>query len=141
MNAHILASNHFGLIKTSQFGYYCKILITTIGARKWKKMNIDQLNKILMQNDCVVVYFSSPNCGVCISLKPKVISIANSYENLKVLDIDVATSPEIANRFGVFTAPTVIVFLCGKESGRFSRSFGVGQISSILDRFYEITQR
>ena len=106
-----------------------------------EKMNIDQFNEILWQNDCVVVYFSLPNCGVCISLKPKVISIANSYENLKVLDIDVATSPEIANRFGVFTAPTVIVFLCGKESGRFSRSFGVGQISSILDRFYEITQR
>lgn len=106
-----------------------------------EKMNRDQLNEILMQNDCVVVYFSSPNCGVCISLKPKVMSLTSTYENLQILDIDVATSPEIANHFGVFTAPTVIVFLCGKESGRFSRSFGISQICNILDRFYEITQR
>lgn len=101
-------------------------------------MNQELFDAVLAQWDCVVVYFSSPSCGVCHSLKPKVIDLASEYENLQVLDVDISQNQEIANSLSVFSAPTVIVFLCGKESGRFSRSFGVHQICDVLDRYYEI---
>ena len=103
-------------------------------------MNIEQINEILQNNDCVIVHFSSPHCGICHSLKPKFVDLKTEYKDLQVLEIDITTSMEITSYYSVFTAPTVIVFLYGRESGRFSRSFGIGQISKTIDRFYEITK-
>lgn len=99
------------------------------------------INQILLENDCVLAYFSSPSCSICHSLKPKILSLKENYQNLKILDIDVSKNLTLVGDFQVFAAPTVVIFFFGKESARYSRSFGIGQLTSILDRFYEIMSK
>ena len=47
-------------------------------------MNIEQINEILQNNDCVIVHFSSPHCGICHSLKPKFVDLKTKYRDLQV---------------------------------------------------------
>ena len=96
------------------------------------------INQILKENDCVLAYFGLPYCSICHSLKPKILSLQENYPNLKILDIDVSKNLTLIGDFEVFTAPTVVIFFFGKESVRYARSFGIGQLTNILDRFYEI---
>lgn len=63
--------------------------------------------------------FSAVWCAPCKAMQPLIESVAHEYEGkLRVGKIDIDDSPEIATRFGVRGAPTVILFRNGKEAAR-----------------------
>ena len=62
-------------------------------------------------------------CGPCRMLAPVIDAIAEDFEDtVKVCKVDIDAEPELANRFGVLTIPTVIIFADGEEV---TRSIGV----------------
>jgi len=67
---------------------------------------------------------------------PKVEELMVKYPLVKALYVNTADSPEIAAKVTVFTNPTVLFFVQGKEQFRFARSFGVGQIEDKIERVY-----
>jgi thioredoxin 1 len=63
--------------------------------------------------------FSATWCGPCKMLLPVVERIATENEGkLRVGKIDIDESPRVAARLGVRGAPTVVVFVAGKEVAR-----------------------
>lgn len=63
--------------------------------------------------------FSATWCAPCRALEPILEAVAEELRGqLRVGKVDIDTSPEVAARYGVRGAPTVIVFRDGKESGR-----------------------
>ena len=100
---------------------------------------IENINQILEQKEAVMLYFSSPSCSVCHVLKPKLESaIKENFDLFEVVGIDIATSQELAAHFGVFTAPTVIIYLGGREFLRKSRNMSVDEVVREIARPYEI---
>jgi hypothetical protein len=58
-----------------------------------------------------LLVFSSPDCRTCESAqKPAVRSLADRLGTaIQILDVDVTTQPELAERYGVLSLPTIFV--------------------------------
>jgi len=97
------------------------------------------LQEYLASETAVLVYFSTPQCNVCKVLKPKVVSLLEQrYPQMGFVYSDVARDAETAAQLGVLTVPTLIVYFDGKESARFVRTFGIGELEAAIARPYEL---
>jgi thioredoxin 1 len=80
-------------------------------------LNFD--SEVLGSNQPYLLDFSAGWCAPCKAMQPIIEGIAKEYAGaLRVGKIDIDSSPEVAMRFGVRGAPTVILFRDGKEAAR-----------------------
>lgn len=71
----------------------------------------------------VVVDFFATWCGPCAWILPTLEEIREEHgDRVRVVKVDVDASPELAERFGIASVPTVILFVGGAEV---ERSIGV----------------
>ena len=95
----------------------------------------NELDQLIGTNRVVLLYFSTPACSVCHSLKPKLKELLSAYfPSVQPRFIDAVRHAEIAARYRVFTVPVIIVFAEGREAIRKSRFIN-------LDEFREETAR
>lgn len=100
---------------------------------------IQNIENTIKNNLAVMVYFSAPACNVCHALKPKLMAaLDNNFKEFKVESVDISVDVDIAPHFGVYTAPTVLIFLDGKEFLRKSRNMSVAEVISEIKRPYTI---
>lgn len=98
-----------------------------------------KFEQILESESIVLTYFSHDTCNVCKVLKPKVEELLNKeFPKIKQLYCNVQTSPEIAASQTVFAVPTLIVWIEGKETYRFSRNIGLLELEQTLERPYSL---
>jgi len=101
-----------------------------------KVVSNEELLKVIQNEDLVFVYVSQPACSVCQTLLPKVEELLADYPLIRQQYLNSADVPEAAGQLSVFTIPTVLFFVQGKESFRLVRTFGLREISEKLDRIY-----
>lgn len=103
------------------------------------ELSLDKLQILLKDEKAVALYFSSARCGVCEALKPKIQDlIVAEFSHIIFLEIRSDISPEIRGHFGVFTAPTLLVFFEGKEYLRKVRNMGMVELYDGLVRNYNM---
>jgi|SaaInlStandDraft_4_1057021.scaffolds.fasta_scaffold225759_1 thioredoxin 1 len=101
--------------------------------------SLKETQEILEKEAAVLIYFSAPSCNVCHVLKPKVFEATKKYyEKMHCTEVNIANTPDIGVHFNVLSAPTVIIFLNGKEFVRESRAFSVEGMFAKVERPYEI---
>jgi hypothetical protein len=64
--------------------------------------------------------------------------VQQNYPRIKPIYIDIEEIPEIAAQNTVFTIPTIIVYLAGKETFRKSRHIGIDELKGLIERPYQI---
>nr|WP_321267591.1 thioredoxin family protein [uncultured Sulfurimonas sp.] len=100
---------------------------------------IENINNTIKENLAVMVYFSAPSCNVCHALKPKLLDALDAnFDDFKVESVDISQNEDIAPYFGVFSIPTILVFLDGKEFLRKSRNMSIDEVIREIKRPYEI---
>ena len=101
--------------------------------------DLNELNGVLESELAVVLYFSSPSCNVCHVLRPKLMeALEKEYPLIARYHADIALTPEIAAEFQIFSAPTIIVFLEGREFIRKGRAMSVDGLLQEIKRPYTL---
>lgn len=104
-----------------------------------KMEGLNELKHLKENRESFYIYFSAPNCGVCEALQPKIQELfQKEFPKLKVYQVDTGKQPEIAAQEGLFTNPSLLVFMDGQEVLRRSRTIGIDEISESLGRYYEM---
>lgn len=76
-------------------------------------------HEVLASKEPVLVDFSAVWCGPCKLLDPIVEQLASEWAGkIKVVKLDVDTSPNIAMQFQVMGVPTLMLFVDGKTKER-----------------------
>lgn len=100
-------------------------------------MTLEELQNTIKEEVGVLLYFSGENCNVCHALRPKFKEVFDeNFSQLKQIYLDAHDNPEISANFQVFSVPTMIVFMDGKEFAREGRSVSLHQLTEQLKRPY-----
>ena len=101
--------------------------------------SLNEIEKLKEEEASFFVYFSSPNCGVCQVLKPKLVNMMeDKYSKIKACYVDTGAHPDIAAQLSFYTNPSFIIYLNGQEYIRQSRSISLRELDESLERLYKL---
>jgi len=102
-------------------------------------MTIDTIKEKIERETGIMLYFWGEHCNVCHALQPKLFdAFEKNFPKIEKITIDVGEHADIAAAFGVFSIPTAIVFLDGREFARVSRNVSIPALVEQIRRPYEI---
>ena len=78
----------------------------------------------------VLVDFYADWCGPCRMLAPVLQDISSERSNVKIVKVNVDEAEKVAQRFGIMSIPTLMVFKDGKEV---SKKVGLCSKDEIVD--------
>lgn len=80
--------------------------------------NEEDFDQILKDNEAVFVDFYADWCGPCKMVSPIVEELAGERTDVKFIKVNVDDVPEVAERFGIMSIPTLIYFKNGEVAGQ-----------------------
>ena len=102
-------------------------------------MNLEELQNTIRTEVGVLLYFSGENCNVCHALRPKFKELFdNKFGQIKQIYLDAHANPEISAHYRVFSVPTMLVFLDGREFIREGRAVSMYRLEETLQRPYSM---
>ena len=93
--------------------------------------NFDSL--VLESKGTVLVDFWADWCGPCRMLSPVIDEIAEERDDLIVGKVNVDDEQELAEKFGVFSIPTLVVLKDGKVINQVSGARPKAQVLALLE--------
>lgn len=99
-------------------------------------VNDDNFDREVLKADGpVLVDFGATWCGPCRALEPVVSAIASEHQGrLKVVSVDIDDAPEVVRRFGVRSAPTLMVFARGAKRAQHVGLLDKRGVLALVDR-------
>ena len=98
----------------------------------------EELNKLINENDMLLVYFGSSSCGVCHAMKPKIERLLEKYHEIRGASIETGNSVELSASYSVFTVPVIILYIQGKETIRKARIIDMKILEHEISRYYKL---
>ena len=100
--------------------------------------SIKNIEQTLKDNRLCLFYIKAPDCGVCNVMLDKVERLADSYTSLCSFYTDIREEPLIAGRFLVYSGPTVLLLMEGKEIYRASQFINLEELKQTINIYQEL---
>lgn len=100
--------------------------------------NLNDIERTIAENRVSLFYIKAPDCGVCNVLLDKVGQLTADYPLLASFYTDITEEPLIAGRFLVYSGPTVLLMLDGKEVYRGSGFINLEELNHVMNQYAEI---
>jgi len=99
--------------------------------------NINDIELVINRNRLCLFYVKAPDCGVCNVMFSKVGALTEDYPQLVSFYTDITEEPLIASRFLVYSGPTVLLILDGKEVYRSSQFIDLKELERKIVQLVE----
>ncbi len=93
--------------------------------------NQENLQEIIQGEKTVIVQFGSETCNPCMAIRNKIEAWIKNHPQIEYIYIPVEDTSEMCAQMGVFTVPTIFVYVAGKLTLRESGYFG---LTELLDK-------
>lgn len=97
-------------------------------------LNKNNFEEIKKNKRLVLIDFYANWCGPCKMLSPIIDQIADEREDVVVAKVDVDKEVELAEKFGVFSIPTLVILKEGEVVHQSAGARPKAQILALLDR-------
>jgi thioredoxin 1 len=89
---------------------------------------------VLQSDKSVLIDFWAEWCGPCKMIAPLLDEVADEYEEkLTVVKLNIDENPNIAQKFGIRSIPTLMIFKGGEPHAQKLGAMSKGQLSEFLD--------
>ena len=102
--------------------------------------NIKDIEQTIADNRLCLFYIKAPDCGVCNVMLDKVVRLADQFPSLTSFYTDITEEPLIAGQFLVYSGPTVLLLLDGKEVYRGAQFIDWEEFDYNIKRFLELSE-
>lgn len=102
--------------------------------------SLEQVKNFIASNNFCILYFSDELCSVCHDTLPKVELMLENYDAVASAKIVINNSNETAAYFSVFTAPTILLYIGGREFVREARFISIAELESQISRYIELSE-
>ena len=103
--------------------------------------SISDIEHTIANNTLCLFYIKAPDCGVCNVMLDKVEKLADQYPHLTSFYTDIMEEPLIAGRFLVYSGPTVLLLMDGKEVYRGVQFIDLEELAFNINRFLELSEQ
>ena len=97
--------------------------------------NMKDIEQTITDNRLCLFYIKAPDCGVCNVMLNKVEQLADSSPSLCSFYTDITEEPLVAGHFLVYSGPTVLLLMDGKEVYRGSQFIDLEELEYNIKRF------
>lgn len=98
-----------------------------------KNVNREEFNNLLSGSKPVLVDFWAPWCSYCRRIGPAYEKVAQQYENLEVVKVNIDEVPGLDDAYHVEYIPTLILFDAGLELGRVTAPGSKAAIDAFIE--------
>ena len=100
--------------------------------------NINDIEQALTDHRLCLFYIKAPNCGVCNVMLDKVEATVTHFPTLCSIYTDITEEPLIAGRFLVYSGPTVLLLMEGKEVYRASGFINLAELEIRIKQYQQV---
>jgi thioredoxin-like negative regulator of GroEL len=99
--------------------------------------NIQDIEQTLADNRLCLFYIKAPDCGVCNVMLDKVERLTDVFPSVCSFYTDITEEPMIAGRFLVYSGPTVLLLMEGKEVFRGVQFINLAELEQVINKYKE----
>ena len=96
---------------------------------------IQDIEQTIAENRVCLFYIKAPDCGVCNVMLDKVEKVTDDFPSLCSFYTDIIEEPLIASHFLVYSGPTVLLLMDGKEAYRGSQFIDLEELRYNINRY------
>ena len=86
----------------------------------------------------IIVYIQAPDCGLCSVMLGKVEQATQRFSELCAARVELHVVPQVTGEFLVATAPTVLLFVNGKEVYRAGTFINVRELECEIEKWNKV---
>jgi len=95
------------------------------------------LSVLTVMSDIVILQFGMESCAPCAAITKRIDEWNTAHKEVKTWYIPLDVFPGISAEYGIFSVPTVLVYVQGKLTIRESGYFSLDSILSRTERYME----